>query len=358
MRTTLLLLMAAAAAHALDSCKGEVKVFQFPPALMPHIDGKTDDWKIVGEQYTYRNDKLHGADCGHPRGIDPKDLDVSVKVGWVKGLDRLYFLYEAYDDYWDFELYSDSRPYQNDIFEISLDADLSGGPFIANPQIKDPVEGHFRFGGTHAQNYHIFTPPVNRQWCMVWGANPWIAEFPWAHSAYDYRFRHGEKGKLVLEFWVTPFDYAPSDGPSRAVVSKLVENRLIGLSWAVLDFDRGQKKAPGGNCTLSSNPQSVKDGSALCGARLMPLEERFLPGIEAKFSFQLVDPARRLVYFKDESLGEVTKWTWHFGDGEISHERNPVHIYAKPSIKTNVLLEVEGPKGKSRYSRHWEVNVP
>ena len=90
----------------------------------------------------------------------------------------------------------------------------------------------------------------------------------------------------------------------------------------------------------------------------MPLEERFLPGIEAKFSFQLVDPARRLVYFKDESLGEVTKWTWHFGDGETSHERNPLHLYANPSIKTNVLLEVEGPKGKSRYSRHWEVNVP
>ena len=33
---------------------------------------------------------------------DPKDLDIKVKVGWVKGLNRLYFLYEAYDNYWDF----------------------------------------------------------------------------------------------------------------------------------------------------------------------------------------------------------------------------------------------------------------
>ena len=23
-------------------------------------------------------------------------------MGWVKGLNRLYFLYEAYDNYWDF----------------------------------------------------------------------------------------------------------------------------------------------------------------------------------------------------------------------------------------------------------------
>lgn len=53
----------------------------------------------------------------------------------------------------------------------------------------DPVEGHFRFAGVHAQNHHIFTPPVNRQWCMVWGATPWIAECPWAHWAYDYSFQ-------------------------------------------------------------------------------------------------------------------------------------------------------------------------
>ena len=352
-----LVLFIAGMAYALDPCKGEVKVFQFPPSLMPHIDGKGDDWKIVGEEYTYRNDKLHGAACGHPDGIDPKDLDVSVKVGWVKGLDRLYFLYEAYDDYWDFSLYSDARGYQNDIFEISLDADLSGGPFIRNTQIKDPVENHFRFSGVHAQNYHIFTPPVNNQWCMVWGSNPWIAGFPWAHSAYDYRFKPGESGKLVLEFWVTPFDYSPSDGPGRAVVSKLVENQLIGLSWAVLDFDRGKKKASG-NCTLSSDPTSVQNGSALCAARLMPLEERFLPGIEARFTFHVVDRARRLVYFKDESIGQVDKLTWHFGDGEISHERNPIHQYTKPAIHNNVLLEVEGPKGISRFSRHWEVSVP
>ena len=33
-----------------------------------------------------------------------------------------FLLYEAYDDYWDFSLYSEKRGYQNDIFEISLDA--------------------------------------------------------------------------------------------------------------------------------------------------------------------------------------------------------------------------------------------
>lgn len=27
---------------------------------------------------------------------------MTVRVGWVKGINKLYFLYEAYDDFWDF----------------------------------------------------------------------------------------------------------------------------------------------------------------------------------------------------------------------------------------------------------------
>jgi hypothetical protein len=342
---------------AFQTAEAEFRIFQFPPRLMPQIDGKTSDWDIVGEQYTYRTDLLNCKDAGYPGKMDKADLDISVRVGWVKGLDRLYFLYEAYDNYWDFSLYSDKRGYQNDIFEISLDADRSSGQFIRNPLIKDAVEGHLRFAGAHAQNYHIFTPPVNQQWCMVWGANPWIAYFPWAHQAYHYDFKHGESGRLVLEFWVTPFDYAPADGPERAVVSKLVENQTIGLSWAVLDFDKGAKKGAGGNCHMSADRRSVSDASFLPAFRLMPLEKRFLPPIEARFMFKAVDPSRRLVYFKDESVGEIKKWTWHFGDGKTSNEQNPIHQYTEPGFHYNVLLEVEGPGGVSRHSKHWEVNI-
>ena len=351
------LLMLTSAGYGADASGATFKVFQFPPNLMPSIDGKADDWKIVGEDYTYRTDKLDGSTCGYPDGkVNTKDLDVAVRVGWVKGLNRLYFLYEAFNDHWDFSNYSEQRGYMNDIFEISLDADRTGGPFILNPLFKDPVENHFRFSGAHAQNYHIFTPPINNQWCMVWGANPWIASFPWAHQAYDYHFKPGESGKLVLEFWVTPFDYAPSDGPDRAVVSRLVESEAIGLSWAILDFANGKKRSAG-NCDLAHNKEAVRNASFLPEFRLMPVEKRFLPPIQAAFSFKVIDMDRRLVYFKDESIGDVTKWTWHFGDGETSNERFPIHQYAKPGFRTNVLLEVEGPGGVSKYSRHWEVSV-
>jgi hypothetical protein len=340
-------------ADALVRPELEFKIFQFPTNMMPRIDGKIDDWSMVGPEYTYGTDLINDTEDGHGTNIDRKDLDIKVRVGWVKDLNRLYFLYEATDDYWDFARF-DGGGYINDIFEIVVDGDISGGPFIFNPQIKENVDNHFRFSGVHAQNYHIFTPPVNNQWCLVWGCQPWVCRFPYANYAYDYNFKAGESGKLVLEFWITPFDYAPYDGPDRAVESKLEENSIIGLSWSILDFDGGKRD---GHYNLAHDVNMVKDGSYLPAFRLMPLEEKFQPKLESRWSFKVVDMDRRLVYFKDESIGNITKWTWHFGDGETSNEQYPLHQYKKAGIHYTVWLEVEGPDGKSTHSKHWDVMV-
>ena len=103
----------------------------------------------------------------------------------MKGLNRLYFLYEAYDNYWDF-----SRPdLHNDTFEVVVDADLSGGPLIdemhPNKQM-NRWDAYFSFHGVHAQNYHIFTPHVGKDWCMAWGAPSWTKELPWANAAQKF----------------------------------------------------------------------------------------------------------------------------------------------------------------------------
>ena len=225
------------------------KIFQFPPDKIPRIDGNTDDWAMVPDSYSIGMDQLMDTEHGHGMNHDPKNLDVKVKVGWVKGLNRLYFLYEAYDNYWDFS----RTDLHNDIFEVVVDGDLSGGPLIdiyhrdvwtpeavgqarsvIDPRISEQ-EAHWNFHGVHAQNYHIFTPPGDKDWAMAWGCAQYIKRLPYANAAYNYNFKPGESGKLVLEFWITPFDYAPCDGPQRAVESVLTENKLIGLSWEVID---------------------------------------------------------------------------------------------------------------------------
>ena len=332
------------------------KVFQFPADMIPRIDGKTDDWDIVPEEYSVGTDQLVDDTGKHP-APDPKTLAVRVKVGWVKGLNRLYFLYEAYDDYWDFAL----PGLHNDTLELVVDGDLSGGPLIEKFHPARDLLGkwdtYFSLQGTQAQNYHIFTPAEGKDWAMVWGPAQWLKELPYANAAYTYNFKPGQSGRLVLEFWITPFDYAGAEGPPRAVESIIRENKLIGLCWAVIDYDDvNSGDENNGFWNLSRKHTMYGNASELVAFRLMPLEPRFRKTIEAQWSFQVVDMPRRLVAFRDLSVGRITSWRWDFGDGETSTDQHPIHTY-KGSGQYVVVLWIEGPDGKSRRAKVWDVTL-
>jgi len=331
----------------------EFKIFQFPADKIPRIDGDPSDWSVVPETYSIGMDQLKETAKGRGFNYDKTDLDVKVKVGWVKGLDRLYFLYEADDNYWDF----DGHSRHNDIFEVVVDGDLSGGPLVTSLHPHTKLAGSdafFQFQGVHAQNYHIFTPAPERDWAFVWGAQPWIKELPWANAAYNYNFKHGESGKLILEFWITPFDYAPFGGPERAVVSKLIENKLIGLSWSVLDYDGPEEKDYKGFWNLSHKTTMYGNAEDLVAFRLMPLDAKFRQSTEARWSFTILDMDRRLVAFHDESIGKITSWRWDFGDGGNSTEQHPIHKYEKGG-EYIVNLYVAGPGGNARWTKVRDV---
>lgn len=330
------------------------KIFQFPPNMIPRIDGDTSDWNIFPKEYIIGTDQLTDDNHNHAKG-DPKNLDVKVKVGWIKGLNRLYFLYEAYDDYWDFTL----TGLHNDIFEVVVDGDLSGGPFIDEQhpnQTLNRWDTYFSYHGVHAQNYHIFTPAVGKDWTMVWGPAQYIKELPYANAAYSYNFKPGEPGKLILEFWITPFDYAGSEGPVRAVESVLRDNKPIGMSWAIIDYDDVVDEKKKSFWNLSHYHTMYGNASQGLIFHLMPLEDRFKKPIDAKWNFVVTDMSRRMVSFKDESVGTVTSWKWDFGDGTSSTEQYPLHQY-KDAGKYVVTLYIEGPAGKSRMAKVWDVAV-
>jgi PKD repeat protein len=97
------------------------------------------------------------------------------------------------------------------------------------------------------------------------------------------------------------------------------------------------------------------NASELVAFRLMPLEPQFRK-FEANWSFKIVDMSRRLVAFKDETTGKVTNWNWTFGDGATSNEQHPIHQYSKGGDYI-VTLEVQGPEGKSRREKIWDVSV-
>ena len=351
-KTVLLLLVCLISFSAKSQDNRSFMVFQFPADKIPNIDGNSDDWQFVPKNYIVGMDELW-EDSGRHKKADSKNLDVSVKVGWVEGLNRLYFLYEAFDDYWDF-----SDPgLHNDTYELVVDGDQSGGPFIDRfhpNKTLDPMEAYFSFHGVHAQNYHIFTPAEGKDWTLVWGSQPWIKELPYANAAYDYDFKHGESGNLTLEFWITPFDYAGNEGPERAVKSILKENKNVGLCWAIIDYDK--TKEQGGFWNLSKEHTMYGNADYLLPFKLMPLEPQFKKAIEARWSHEIIDMERRLVAFQDESAGKITTWKWDFGDGETSNEQYPQHIYKEPG-KYVVVLWVEGPEGKSRLAKVWDVVI-
>jgi hypothetical protein len=359
-------LLLAVPASALDRPEREFRVFQFTADAIPRIDGRTDDWAMVGDEYAITGDMMT-ADDGSGSHPDPRSLTVKVRVGWVKGLNRLYVLYEATDDYWDF-----GEPgIHNDTFELAVDGDRSGGPFIARfhpdlaPKGTDvpassaryisKQDAWFGFQNVSAQNYHIFTPARDKDWAMAWGPQAgWLKRLPWSNIAYHHDVQPGRPGKVVAEFWITPFDHADPSGPGRSVESTLTENAIIGLAWAVIDYD-GPSPAKPHFWNLSSHHTMYGQASQLCAFRLMPLAPAQRAPIRADWSFIILDRDRRVVAFHDDTLGRVEHWRWDFGDGERSDEQHPVHRYATPG-KFVVTLRAAGPDGASTLSKVWDVS--
>lgn len=328
-------------------------IFQFPQHKMPRIDGDFSDWDMVPDSYAIGLDQMKETVNGIGFNLDANDLDISVKVGWVKNLNRLYFYVEVYDDFWEFEQLN----IKQDIFELVVDADVSGGNFIkkwnANKRNIPIEELHFRGHGAHAQNYHVFMPAIDKDWAMVWGNTPWIKDFPFANAAYSHNLKQGKSGTLKMEFWITPFDYAAIEGINGSAVSELKENEIIAMSWCVLDYDN-ENKVRKDFINLAHNTNMIHDGDYMNAFRLMPLIDSLQPRLQANWSFVEVDRERRVFAFKDESLGKAKKWLWDFGDGNTSEERHPVHQYNSAGHWTVVLI-VEDENGKSIRSKVWDV---
>lgn len=247
------------------------QVYCFPSDKIPVIDGNTSDWDIVPEAYAIGIGSMTEDEGKYPYP-DKNAPDIKVKTGWSKETGRLYFLYEAYDNYWSFT----RDDLMVDIFEVVVDGDRSGGPFIDRfyPFADTSKEQAWElFHGRHAQNYHIYTPSKKGDPCMYWGPQQWLKEKSFSDYAYNYNFEEGESGKLILEFYITPFDYASPKGPESSVRSELYDNKLIGLCWAVIDYDNNEGKDKDGFWNLSRHHTMYGNASELRTFRLMPEKE-------------------------------------------------------------------------------------
>jgi hypothetical protein len=317
--------------------------FQFPDNRLPVIDGDLTDWELVGEEYAQDTYGLIEYNRGIGRGYDLNDLDVRVRTGYNPRANRIYVAVEYWDDFHNFDRVvrapSAASPGNDDIFELVVDADNSGGDFIDG---LDP-----RRMSTHAQNYHIYVHERDGEHAWVWGPQHWLGEAPWAQWASRYPKAHGTAGLSTLEFCVTPFNYAHPEGPRLSAPARLAVGDTIGLGYAVLDRD-------------DDEPQVVKFW-ALCDTVLMYRDADFLPDYvlapleEELAALPVVDFRSRApgaqdplaVQFANLTTGEVSGFIWDFGDGERSTEREPLHRYRRPGRYT-VTLEARNALGSCR----------
>ncbi|MHC4535506.1 MAG: S8 family serine peptidase [Planctomycetota bacterium] len=69
-----------------------------------------------------------------------------------------------------------------------------------------------------------------------------------------------------------------------------------------------------------------------------------------------VDGSIYTTTIESASYGGITTWTWDFGDGTTSNERNPAHTYQDTGVYT-VSLNVVGPKGSDSKTREGYIEL-
>ncbi len=256
-------------------------VFQFPDGHVPSMDGDFSDWAVVPDSYFIGNsvykETLHDSTVA-----DTLDLHlIRAAVGWNDGLNRLYFIAEVYDDVWRFSHFNTDSldtPHSrmagayvhgSDIWEIVVDADHAGDRVI---NFSEEPEAEFRYRSAYTQNYHLYMPPLNgHYWHWLWGKALWTKREEFSSVGWSGQVQHLDSGRIVYEFYITPFDDLHPDGPEHSAVHDLTENAIIGLGWAFLDAD---EKDNGFDAfwSLSKEQKLYCSGEYISDFKLMPIE--------------------------------------------------------------------------------------
>ncbi len=164
---------------------------------------------------------------------------------------------------------------------------------------------------------------------------------------------------------LTQADLVTVDGPPTASFGALPTSGQVPLTVAFVDSSLGATGwlwdfgdgAPG---TTSQNPFHTYSQAgtytvtlivtAPCGADTLTLVDMITvtappPPVSAFGADPTSGCAPLTVSFSDSSTGDITEWSWDFGDGSPADpNQNPTHTYTQPGVYT-VSLTVTGPGG-------------
>jgi hypothetical protein len=104
--------------------------WNWPTSHLPNLDGDISEWDVLpSELWLEINGDLFAVDDGSGKPVDTSDLWFRFAMGWNDELDRIYYVYDRYDNVWDRDAGGVGCCGQDDSIEVGLDADHSGDWF-------------------------------------------------------------------------------------------------------------------------------------------------------------------------------------------------------------------------------------
>jgi PKD repeat protein len=157
--------------------------------------------------------------------------------------------------------------------------------------------------------------------------------------------------------WKTGEALVLSDVPDNAHIQIVGEGvNRAGSYWLLHDIGGG-----GSGGTVTPTPTETATPTPTETATPTPTETATPTPtpepLEASFTANVTAGSVPLaVQFTDESIGDITSWSWDFGDGSTSTEQNPEHIYVSAGNYT-VSLTVSNAYGSDTCTREGYIQV-
>jgi len=160
-----------------------------------------------------------------------------------------------------------------------------------------------------------------------------------ASNAYGWNTSTVTGAVQVLSTPVADFAYAPNAGntPLTVQFNDTSAGNVTGWVWDFGDGNTSTDRNPI-HAYVSSGTYTVSlNASNAYGYNVSTVIDavQVLPAPVAGFTFAPSEGNAPLaIQFNDTSAGNVTEWSWNFGDGNTSTDRNPVHTYAVAGVYT------------------------
>ena len=251
------------------------------PTGMPTLDGDISEWDMLPDDFwiTIFDTEVAEGDIG--REIDLANLNFRVAVGWNDELNRIYYVYDRFDDVWDRDAGGFGCCGQDDSIEIHLDADHSADRFAFWTDDFEDADERARENGRSNQTGHYRWPalePFGFYWFWL-STSTWHDQEPYSccPTSFNLDGAHGSEANFQAEWYTVGWDDFDHNSPENSSLHDFVEGEIITVGIQVVDNDNGTEDDPK-TAKWALGGQPCINGDSACGSdyELLPIDDSLM----------------------------------------------------------------------------------